>query len=101
MGKLEQLRMNTFDTRVALNGAKQDLPVKCRKCRNAAESLEHIPRACPNLHSYVIRRHNNILEIVTEAIERKCGVDIMKEQGFIFNDERLKPDLIFCLSNTG
>uniref|UniRef100_A0A6M2DYL2 Putative reverse transcriptase n=1 Tax=Xenopsylla cheopis TaxID=163159 RepID=A0A6M2DYL2_XENCH len=96
-----RLRTNTFGTRVVLNRAKQDVPLECRECHCAAESLGHVLGACPSLHGHVIRRHNDILDVVTTALEEQGAVDVLKEQSFMVNGDRMKPDLVFCKDGNG
>uniref|UniRef100_A0A2H1VMW0 SFRICE_006526 n=1 Tax=Spodoptera frugiperda TaxID=7108 RepID=A0A2H1VMW0_SPOFR len=55
--------------------AIQDQNDKCRKCHRAAETIQHITSACPNLAQtdYTLR-HNQVARIIHQKLAIKCNL---------------------------
>jgi len=79
-----------------MNRAAPVADVKCRKCKNRPETLAHILGQCTVMKEHTIRRHNEILELLTNRIaNRNKEIAVTKETTYKMpSGGCLKPDLV-------
>ncbi|CAK9834605.1 Retrovirus-related Pol polyprotein from type-2 retrotransposable element R2DM [Anthophora retusa] len=87
-----KLRTNTYGTKVALNRAKKNLDVCCRRCGVQAETLGHILGNCTHTKPLRIKRHNEICKMIVRNLPRHCAV--FEEPTVNVLGELKKPDLV-------
>ncbi|CAK9796556.1 Retrovirus-related Pol polyprotein from type-2 retrotransposable element R2DM [Anthophora plagiata] len=87
-----KLRTNTFGTKVALNRAKKNLDVRCRRCGVQAETLGHILGNCIQTKSLRIKRHNEICKLIVQNMPQHWAV--FEEPAVNVVGELKKPDLV-------
>ncbi|CAK9834503.1 Retrovirus-related Pol polyprotein from type-2 retrotransposable element R2DM [Anthophora retusa] len=87
-----KLRTNTFGTKVALNRAKKNLDVNCRRCGVQVETLGHILGNCIHTKPMRIKRHNEICQMIVRNLPRHCAV--FEEPAVNVLGELKKPDLV-------
>lgn len=88
-----KLRTNTFGTRTAINRAARNNITICRRCNLKPETLGHVIGECTAGQRARIERHNWIVGRIEEDCKRR-GLVVAREQQFIVDGERLKPDLV-------
>ncbi|CAK9796162.1 Retrovirus-related Pol polyprotein from type-2 retrotransposable element R2DM [Anthophora quadrimaculata] len=87
-----KLKTNTFGCKVALNRARKNLDVRCRRCGIQAETLGHILGNCTFTKPQRIKRHNEICKMIVQNLPRGCAV--FEEPTVNVLGELKKPDLI-------
>ncbi|KAH0816595.1 hypothetical protein GEV33_006196 [Tenebrio molitor] len=91
-----KMRANVTADKVALNKARPQADLKCRKCKVQIETLGHILGQCILTKDQRIRRHNEIRDLVLEqVIKRDPQAAVTKEPTIgLPTGENLKPDLV-------
>jgi len=91
-----RMRTNTTANRVNMNRAAPVADVKCRKCKSLPETLAHILGQCTVMKEHTIRRHNEVLQLVTDRVaSRNREVAVTKETTYKMpSGGNLKPDLV-------
>ncbi|CAH2021857.1 unnamed protein product, partial [Acanthoscelides obtectus] len=91
-----RMRTNTYGNRTTLIRAGHDhLSHLCRVCENRPESLSHIIGGCPELKPRVIKRHDEIGNLVeSEVSKKRRNLELLRESTFRVSNGMLKPDLV-------
>lgn len=90
-----QFRTDTAATRASLRRAKivkvgED---QCRRCGESQETLMHVLNSCRFTKNRMIKRHDEIVEILARESMKKCE-SVTVEPMLGLTGEHLKPDLV-------
>lgn len=77
----------------------RDMDPTCRACKEDEETLGHILGKCYATKTKRIKRHNEILNLLKERLQRRST--IMMEPEIKVGGERYKPDLVVKLNEGG
>lgn len=94
-----RLRTNTYPTRAWMKRIDPNFDPRCRKCREADETLGHILGQCYDTKDKRIRRHDEIKNLLRDRLARTNAV--LCEQVIEVRGERLKPDLVVHSNDKG
>lgn len=92
------LRNDTYPCKVTLARGRQGVDVRCRHCYLTAETVGHISGACPKVKDYRIRRHNAIVDCVSDKC-KSAGWLVTTEPKITLGGQMYKPDLILVREN--
>nr|CAI5864990.1 unnamed protein product [Callosobruchus analis] len=91
-----RMRTNTYGNRTTLiRAGHAHLSPLCRVCGDRPESLSHIVGGCPALKPRVIKRHDEIGNLViAEVSKKRRNAELLRESTIHASEGMLKPDLI-------
>ena len=97
-------RINVLPTMTVLHRAQSTLDTQCRRCSCQVETLGHILNGCPNNKNLIIKRHNEVLQMIASKIklskQYELKIDRLFPSGVLIGDRRPDIQLIHHRSKT-
>jgi hypothetical protein len=69
--------------------------INCRLCHTSMESIGHVLGECRELHGLIVKRHDEVVNILHKHLSTFPNTTVLKEQLFHVNGNDLKPDIVF------
>ena len=68
--------------------------INCRLCQHSIESIGHVLGECKQLHGYIIKRHDAVVDVLYQHLCSIPNSSTTKEQVFHIGNKALKPDIV-------
>lgn len=88
-----KIRGNVASTKLRSARGRPGVDVLCNKGCGRVESLGHILQTCPILAPERTRRHDRVLDLVVETLNKKQNISMIREPNIRTDEGLRKPDL--------